>query len=103
MNIYATNRVFAKILVFEVRNHTDYYKSTPYKLVKNYSDIVLDIIKEGIENGEIRDDLSPTLIRQSILGSIEHVCLTSILFSREISPDLLTEELCEFIFKGIEK
>jgi hypothetical protein len=42
-------------------------------------------------------------MRQVILGSIEHVCLTRVVFSREISPDDLTEDLCKFIFRGIAR
>ena len=102
INVYATNRVFARILLIEVRNHPDYYKSETYKLVKMYSKTVLSIIAEGIRSGEIRHDLSPALIRHCILGSIEQVCLSGVIFGREISPDELTEHLCELLFKGIE-
>ena len=31
INVYATNRVFARILLVEVRNHPDYYKSETYE------------------------------------------------------------------------
>jgi TetR/AcrR family fatty acid metabolism transcriptional regulator len=103
INVYATNRVFAKILLLEVRNHPDYYKSETYELVKIYSDTVLRIIEEGIRNKEIREDLAPKLIRLGIIGSIEQVCLSGVVFGREISPDDITENLCEFIFKGIER
>ena len=102
INVYATNRVFAKILLLEVRNYPDYYKSETYELVKIYSDTVLRIIEEGIRNKEIREDLEPKLIRLGIIGSIEQVCLSGVVFGREISPDDITENLCEFIFQGIE-
>jgi len=102
IHVYANNRVFAKILLLEVRNYPDYYKSETYELVKIYSDVVLEILEEGISEGEIRGDIPPKFLRQCILGCIEHVCLTGIVFDREISPDLLTEDLCEFIFNGID-
>jgi TetR/AcrR family transcriptional regulator, fatty acid metabolism regulator protein len=101
INVYATNRVFAKILLIEVRNYPDYYKSETYERVKEYSDIVLKIIDEGIQNHEIRNDISSKLIRHGILGGIEQVCLSGITFGRDIDPDDLTEQLCEFFFKGI--
>ncbi len=101
INVYATNRVFARILLIEARNHSDYYHSDTYELVRAYSDAVLAILAEGVTSGEIRDDISIKLIRQIILGSIEQVCLTGITFEREIDPDGLTEEICEIIFKGI--
>jgi AcrR family transcriptional regulator len=103
INVYATNRVFAKILLIEVRNYPDYYKSETYERVKEYSDIVLRIIEEGVRDSEIRDDISPKLMRYGILGSIEQVCLSGITFGRKIDPDDLTEQLCEFCFNGIKK
>ena len=103
INVYATNRVFAKILLLEVRNYPDYYKSETYELVKIYSNTVLQIIEDGVRNGEIREDLDPKLIRLGVIGSIEQVCLSGIVFGREIAPDDITENLCEFIFKGIER
>ena len=103
INVYARNRVFARILLVEARTNPDYYKSETYSLVKRYSDTVLSIIEEGIRNREIRDDLDPTLIRHGILGSIEQICLTGVIFGREIEPDVLTEELCELLFKGLER
>lgn len=102
-NIYATNRVFAKILLIEVRNHPDYYTSDTYDLVKQYSGILLEIIEEGIQNNEIREDISPAVLRQSIIGCIEQACFTSIIFNREISPDQITDDICDLLFKGIEK
>ncbi len=71
INVYATNRVFAKVLLIEVRNYPDYYKSETYSRVKEYSNIVLQIIEEGVADGEIRKDVPARLIRHSILGSIE--------------------------------
>ena len=103
INVYATNPVFARILLIEVRNYPDYYKSETYGRVKEYSDTVLQIINEGIRNREIRDDLPPRLLRHSILGSIEQVCLSGIIFNKEINSDELTEQLCEILFKGIER
>ena len=101
IDVYATNRVFAKILLIEVRNYPDYYKSETYIRVKEYSNIVLKIIEEGIRDGEIRNDVPARLIRHSILGSIEQVCLSGITFGTEINPDDITEQICEIIFKGI--
>jgi len=102
ISVYSANRVFARILFLEVRNHLYYYSSDTYQLIKAYSKILLEIIEEGVRNGEIRSDIPPKLIRQVIFGSIEHVCLTGVIFKGEISPDDLTEDLCKFVFRGIE-
>jgi TetR/AcrR family transcriptional regulator, fatty acid metabolism regulator protein len=101
IHVYATNRVFARILLIEVRNHQDYYHSETYELVKIYSSTIRDILEEGAATGEIRGDISVNLARQVILGSIEQVCLTGITFGRDIDPDSLTDAICDIVFKGI--
>ncbi len=103
LNVYAEDRVFAKILLLQVRSFSDYYTSEPYLLVQRFSGIVLDIITEGIENGEIRNDIDPRTIRQVVMGAIEQVCLTNVVFNRPIQPDELGESLCRVVFKGITK
>ena len=103
INVYATNKVFARIILVEARTHPDFYKSETYKLVKRYSDMVLSIIEEGVRSKEIRGDIPAKLIRYGILGSIEQICLSGITFGREITPDELCEDLCELLYKGFER
>jgi AcrR family transcriptional regulator len=100
-NLYSEDRIFAKILILEVRNHPDYFESETYKLVKGWAGAILEIIEEGMKNGEIRSDISPKCLRQVIFGGIEHLCLPGIVFGREFSPDALSEELCGLLFHGI--
>jgi TetR/AcrR family fatty acid metabolism transcriptional regulator len=102
-NIYSQDRIFARILILEVRNYPDYFESETYELVKYWANSILEIIEEGVRNGEIRSDISPRHLRQIILGGIEHLCLPGIVFGRKFSPETLSEELCEFIFHGITR
>lgn len=102
-DIYHSDRVFARILLLEVRNYPGYFQSDTYLLVKRYARIILDIIYEGVAKGEIRDDISPRLLMQAVLGCMEHFCLPAIIFGREMRPDDLTEDLCKILFGGSMK
>ena len=101
VHMYATDRVFARILIVEVRNHKDYFNSDAYAMVTEYTGVLLDIIEEGRAHGEIRSDVPAKVIRQFVLGAIEHACLPGVIFNRELLPDQITEYLCEMIFDGI--
>ena len=101
IDAYASNRVFARIFLLEVRNYPEFFSSEAYEQVKNYSQELLTIIEEGVREGEFRDDMPPKLLRQCVQGCIEQVCMTGIIFGREISPDPLTDDLCEFVFGGL--
>ena len=100
---YATNRIFAKIILLEVKGFPIYFDSKTYSLSKRYGDIILEIIDEGIGNGEFREDISPSSLKRLILGGIERVVLPGLIFNRDISPDILTEDLCSLLFSGINK
>ena len=102
INLYSSNRVFAKILLLEVRNFPGYFQSETYLLVRDYAKTILEVIDEGIRRSEIRDDIPPKHLRQVILGSIEHLCLPCVIFNKEIDPDVLTENLCKILFERIK-
>jgi TetR/AcrR family fatty acid metabolism transcriptional regulator len=101
INMYDSNRVFARILLLEVRNYADYFLSDAYQMVKRYTDFLLAVIEEGMKDGSIRRDIPAVAIRQLILGGIEHACLPSTIFSRAIDPDKTSDNLCAIILEGI--
>jgi len=103
IQMYDGNRVFAKILLLEVRNFPGYFESETYQLVRTYGRLVLDIIDEGIEQNEIRNDISSCRIRDLILGGIEHFCMAPVIFDHTVSSESVAEQLCNLIFAGIQK
>lgn len=100
---YNEYRVFTRILLLEVRNSPGFFKSEAYRCVVKYSQMINDIIEEGVKSGELRKDVKPQIMRQVIQGAIEHACLTAILFNREICPDTITENLCRTLFGGMSE
>jgi AcrR family transcriptional regulator len=100
---YDKNRIFAKILLIEVRNFPGYFKSETYSLAKHYSFIILKLIKEGINTGEIRNDISAWHMMQTILGAIEHLILPSLIFDRKLDIETSTDNLCQILLEGIFK
>ncbi len=101
VTMYAQNKVFAKILVVEVRNYPDYFNSEAYQMVRRYTDLLMKIIEDGVQEGSIRSDIPAAIIRQSILGAIEHACLPNVIFNRELNPDEVSEQLYEITLAGI--
>ncbi len=100
---YANHRFFARIILLEVRNSDEYFKSDAYLLVRRFSRMVLGIIKEGVDKGEITDNVPPSYIRFIIFGSIEHACLNMAIFDEKISSDETAEKITRLIFNGIKK
>lgn len=100
---YANHRVFARIILLEVRNSERYFQSEAYQLVKQFNRIVIGIINEGIEGGEIRNDLPPAYIRNALFGAIEHSCLNRVIFNEPVSTGDTAKFITELIFNGIKR
>ena len=100
---YQETPVFAKILILEIRNFPAFFKSETYEQLREYTNLLLEIIEEGVKRGEIRDDIPPRYIREMIDGAIEHMCLPKVIFGKKVMTDVYTEEICKFVFSGIEK
>lgn len=103
IHLFESNRVFAKLIMLEVRNFPGYFTGNCYAQGKRYSDILFHILEEGVANGEIRNDIPIKSLRQIIIGGVEHLCLPAVIFNREFSADKLTEDLCDVLYRGIAK
>jgi TetR/AcrR family fatty acid metabolism transcriptional regulator len=97
---YAAHRVFARMLLLEVRNSRDYFASEAYAMVRTYARNILDIINEGIRRGELKSDIDPLILRKIILGAIEHACLGEIIFSRQLDAQAMTDRIATILFNG---
>ena len=100
---YANHRVFARIILLEVRNSEEYFHSEAYGLVRLFNRLLLDIIKEGIASGEIRENLPPAYIRNAIFGTIEHSCLSRAIFNEPVSTNEAARVITELLFNGIKR
>ncbi len=100
INAYATNGIYAKALI-SARHTKEYYSHESYQIEKRWGNMLLNILEEGVINGEIQKDISPKTIRQTIVGCIESTAFVAIMSGGEILPDKLTDDLCEIVFNGI--
>jgi AcrR family transcriptional regulator len=100
---YANHRVFARIILLEVRNSEEYFRSEAYALVRRFNRIIIEVINEGIATGEIRDTLPPAAIRNAIFGIIEHSCLNRAIFNEPVSTNETARVITDLLFHGIKR
>ena len=102
INAYNEDRVIARVILLEVSNSYDYYESSPYRLLKKYGALIFDIIKEGMAEGVIRDDINPLYLRHLLFGSIDRACLSPIVFNKPIDVKALSSGMTQLIFDAME-
>jgi TetR/AcrR family transcriptional regulator, fatty acid metabolism regulator protein len=71
---YASNKALIKI-VLESRSYLRFYQSSAYTAMKRYAAIFNMIIKEGMQQGEFSNLRTPGLLRDMILGTVDHIAI----------------------------
>jgi TetR/AcrR family fatty acid metabolism transcriptional regulator len=79
-SIFARNRNFLKIFVFDTLLNRNFYNSEAHVIYKNYQTRFLKIIDEGIKKGAFRPDLNARLFKDMFLGTCMHMALRWIIF-----------------------
>lgn len=98
---FKMNPEYSRMLMLEMRVSKNFVKTMTYKSFKNFTNKILEIIREGQEEGTIRKDVNTYLIRQLLLGVLEHI-VTRWLLKRE-KYDLLKcyPEVSLLVLQGI--
>ncbi len=91
-------------LMFQVlRTGRDYSQTGVYGLNRQYTRRTLDIIKEGIDAGELRDDVSLRLVRDMIYGCTEHRTWAYLRGEGDFDPDQTADAIAELVLSGLRK
>lgn len=74
---------YVRILCFECRSNEKYYQSPAYQLMRRHSEIFLNIIQQGVDEGIFRNDINFSLIRDIVYGTIDMEAISCVA-TREI-------------------
>ena len=90
-------------LMFQfLRTGRDYSHTTVYELNKQYTRRTLDIIKEGIAAGELRNDVALRLVRDMIYGCIEHHTWAYLRGEGQFDPDTTADAIVDLVLSGLQ-
>lgn len=85
----------------EFRVEKDYHGSALQKLNKRYTDLLVQVINEGMAGGDIRDDLPANLLRDMIFGGIEHNAWPFLCGHGSLDIDAVAEQITDLLWQGI--
>ncbi|MEE4601772.1 MAG: TetR/AcrR family transcriptional regulator [Desulfobacteraceae bacterium] len=89
-------------IILESRSYPEFYKSSAYKKLKQYSGIFTTIIEQGVAEGSFRKSIPPRIVRDMILGTVDHVAINWTL-KNGTSPLEVAEHLFDLISNAITR
>jgi AcrR family transcriptional regulator len=89
-------------LVFqELRPDPDYRKTRTYQLNQSYTQQLVDVVREAITAGEFRSDVSVSLVRDMVYGSVEHRTWAFLRNEGEFDVDQTADGITDIVYRGL--
>ena len=100
---FKTNPEYGRILMLEMRVSKSFVQTKTYEFLKQSVGPVMDMIMEGQNEGVIRRDTDPYILRHVILGTLEHMVTRWLL--KEEKYDLLDhhQEVSRILIDGLRE
>jgi len=103
LTIYDENPHYASLVMLELKTNRRFLKTKAYGMVKKVAGGLLDVIKEGIQDGTFKEDTDAFLIRSMLLGTIEHLCIRKLLIGEPKNLPQYTDPIVDTILDSIRK
>ncbi|MBW1895391.1 MAG: TetR/AcrR family transcriptional regulator [Deltaproteobacteria bacterium] len=103
LEFYENNRLYTSVALLLLKGNRNFIKSEAYKPVKRSASSIVEAFNEGVEKGLFRDNLDPYIVRNMVLGFIEHLTIQWLLLNR---PQNLSEQrdmIFDMVIRAIEK
>ena len=98
---FQANPEYSRTLMLEMRVNKSFSKAKAFKSFKPFTNKILEIIEEGRKEGVVRQDVNVYLLRQLILGVLEHMVTRWLLKGEKYDLVRYYEEVCALVFNGI--
>jgi AcrR family transcriptional regulator len=103
LSLIRRERALTRFVLMELRADPNYRHMRIYELNRKIAAQVMDVVNDGIERGDLRDDIPSKLIRDMIFGAIEHQTWAYLRGEGDFSVEDSAAGITEIIFRGIGK
>lgn len=101
LNFYEKNKDYTRILLLDLRQNPRFNQSKAYGMIRQYSKIILQLIQEGKKEKAIRMEIDPHILRDLILGTIEHFTIRGFIMGRFPNLAEAADDLYDQIVSGV--
>lgn len=101
LSVFVADIDLCRLFISEVRTASDYRGSAIQQLNRRYTSVLLNIVDQGIADGEIQSDLDPRLIRDMLFGAIEHSSWRHVRGIRPLNVPRIARSMTDILLNGL--
>ncbi|MHB8156534.1 MAG: TetR/AcrR family transcriptional regulator C-terminal domain-containing protein, partial [Desulfocucumaceae bacterium] len=96
-----SDRNLASVLQIELRQSDPSIRKSISEIVKEYYNLIEQIVKMGIDRGSFSPGINPSIARKMIFGSLDEVATCWVLSSRSYNITDMTIPVYDIIARGL--
>jgi AcrR family transcriptional regulator len=102
LEFYENNRLYTSVALLLLKGNRKFIKSEAYQVVRESAKTIVEAFKEGVSSGVFRKDLDPYIVRNMVLGFIEHLTIQWLLVGRPESISAYRDTIFDMVMRAIE-
>ncbi len=103
LEFYENNPLYTSVALLTLKGNRRYVASQAYQSVREAARPLIEALQDGARRGVFRDDLDPYLIRNMVLGFIEHLTIQWLLVGRPKGIAEHTDTIFQTVMRAIER
>lgn len=103
LEFYENNPLYTSVALLTLKGNRRYVASPAYQSVREAAHTLIEVIQDGAERGVFRVDVDPYLVRNMVLGFIEHLTIQWLLVGRPKAIAEHTETIFQMVMRAIER
>ena len=103
LEFYERNPLYTSVALLTLKANRNFTQSAAYEVVRRASRPIVEAFQEGVEAGIFRSDIDGPLVRNMVLGFIEHLTTQWIVAGRPEQISQYCDTIHEMVMRAIEK
>ncbi len=91
----------SRLMFSEVRSKEDYHHSALHMMNRRYTQFLMDVVQEGIQEGEFRRDIPLALVRDMVFGGIEHHTWNFVRGRGRLEAESIADQVTSLVCDGL--
>ena len=101
LETFTSDLGLCRVIIREARPDVALYDEAILELNRRYTGLALSVLEKGVENGALRKNIVPSVIRDLIYGGIEHAVWRFVFTNGALEVGTLADQLADAILDGI--
>lgn len=103
LEFYERNPLYTSVALLTLKGNRNFTASPAYGVVRAAARPIVEAFDEGVEAGIFRSDVDGYLVRNMVLGFIEHLTTQWLVVGRPEHISQYRDTICDMVMRAIEK